>query len=317
MRDRSRTKAELAAELKRLRARLSRLEKRSGAGRDLYRTILDDIPDFITRWLPDGTITYVNDNFCRYLKMERDEILGVRRFPFVGRERMAGIEKRLLGLTPEEPVAVCEEIMEMPGGGSRWQRWTTRALFDARGRLKCFQSIGHDITERKQMECELRKLATTDTLTGAFNRLKFDEIIGKEMGRANRFGRPLSMLMFDIDRFKDVNDTHGHTVGDYVLKTIAALVRTHMREIDYLIRWGGEEFIMLLTETPLQGAGLLAERIRRSIESYSFDKVGLVTLSFGVTQLKKGDTVDSLIKRTDDAMYDAKTGGRNRVAVSE
>ncbi len=124
------------------------------------------------------------------------------------------------------------------------------------------------------------------------------------------------MIMFDIDRFKDVNDTFGHTIGDHVLKTVADIVRNSMRQLDHFVRWGGDEFMIIATEADLNKAVALAERIRKIIESRHFEKVGKVTVSFGVTQFRKDDTEDSFIKRADDAMYMTKSDCRNIVKTS-
>jgi diguanylate cyclase (GGDEF)-like protein/PAS domain S-box-containing protein len=181
---------------------------------------------------------------------------------------------------------------------------------------KIIQCNIRDITERKRMEKKLKRLATTDKLTGSYNRRKFKEIIGIEIERVKRYNQPLSIIMFDIDHFKKVNDKYGHVAGDHVLKTIADIVRKNMRKTDYLFRWGGEEFLILSSETQLDKAHALAERIRKAIESYKFKKVGKVTVSFGVTEFKERDTEDSFVKRTDDAMYKAKKKGRNCVEVT-
>jgi diguanylate cyclase (GGDEF)-like protein/PAS domain S-box-containing protein len=173
-----------------------------------------------------------------------------------------------------------------------------------------------DITERKLMEEELKRLSVTDNLTQTYNRTKHEEIIKRETERTKRYLSPLSISMFDIDHFKKVNDTFGHNVGDYVLKTIAQIVKNSLRELDYLVRWGGEEFLIIAPDTDIKGAEVMAERIRKLIESYKFDKVDKVTLSFGVTQFKDEDTEDNFIKRADDAMYRAKEKGRNRVEVT-
>ena len=122
--------------------------------------------------------------------------------------------------------------------------------------------------------------------------------------------------MFDIDYFKKLNDTYGHNAGDYVLKTLTQIVENTFRKIDYIIRWGGEEFLVIALDTDLGGAEVMAEKIRKAIENYNFDKVGRVTASFGVTQFKQDDTEDSFMKRADDALYQAKGKGRNRVEVS-
>jgi diguanylate cyclase (GGDEF)-like protein/PAS domain S-box-containing protein len=180
-------------------------------------------------------------------------------------------------------------------------------------RRELLQAVVRDVTERKKMLVDLERLATTDTLTKAFNRAKFNELIVIEMERAKRFHHALSLLMFDLDHFKDVNDTYGHTVGDEVLIESSDVVRLHMRRINHFIRWGGEEFIVIAVETDLNGSVQLAERIRQEIELHEFEKVGSITLSFGVTQLKANDTAETFIKRVDDALYMAKEGGRNMV----
>lgn len=180
----------------------------------------------------------------------------------------------------------------------------------------CFTGTIQDITERKRMENKLRKQATTDTLTQTYNRRKFEEIIDIEMERAKRFHHPLSILMFDIDNFKKVNDTFGHSIGDYVLKTVADIVRKHTRTINYFIRWGGEEFVIISVETDLDEAKIQSERLRKAIESYSFDIVDEITASFGVTQYKDDDTASTFIKRADDALYQAKVKGKNRVEIN-
>jgi len=172
-----------------------------------------------------------------------------------------------------------------------------------------------DISDRKRMEEELKRLATTDSLTQAYNRAKFQEVIKREIERTKRHGRPLSISMFDIDRFKQVNDTYGHDVGDYVLKTLSQIAKKNMRGIDYLIRWGGEEFIIIALDTDVRGAETLSEKIRKAIEHYEFEEVKHITVSFGVTQFRQDDTEDSFIKRVDDALYHAKEKGRNRVEV--
>jgi diguanylate cyclase (GGDEF)-like protein len=133
------------------------------------------------------------------------------------------------------------------------------------------------------------------------------------MERAHRFDHPLSMLMFDLDNFKDVNDTYGHGVGDLVLKQVADVIRAHTRKINLLIRWGGDEFIVIPVETSLDGAAVLSERLRQAIEFFAFERAGKLTASFGVVQFKDEDTETTILKRLDDALYRAKNSGGNRV----
>lgn len=160
------------------------------------------------------------------------------------------------------------------------------------------------------------KMAYTDPLTQANNRASFDHLIQREISLAARYGKSLAILFLDIDHFKAINDNHGHDCGDITLAAVAKAIKKSMRNSDVLFRYGGEEFVVLLSETNLAGAELVAERIRRSIESHtlSYDMSTLkVTASLGVSALRVDDTVDTFVKRADEAMYKAKNNGRNRV----
>ena len=179
-----------------------------------------------------------------------------------------------------------------------------------------YTGIIRDITERKKLQDELARLATTDALTGIFNRRKMDELLGMEINKAMRYKSHLSFIMFDIDHFKMVNDAYGHNVGDSVLRTLVEIVKRNLRNTDYFCRWGGEEFLILSPETDLENATALAERLRIATEKHSFEGVNRITISLGVTQFSKKDGVDSFLMRVDDALYIAKNRGRNRVEIS-
>ncbi|MCK5236721.1 MAG: PAS domain-containing protein, partial [Deltaproteobacteria bacterium] len=169
--------------------------------------------------------------------------------------------------------------------------------FDEDGDAVQMLGTFQDITERKAMMDKLERLATTDALTKAFNKMKFEEIMVQEIERAERYGRPLSLFMFDADNFKEVNDTYGHLVGDEVLEALADIVRQSMRKSNYLVRWGGDEFVVICVEAELDDARLMAERVRKSVSEYTFEKAGNITLSFGVTTLKSGDDKISMVQR--------------------
>lgn len=169
----------------------------------------------------------------------------------------------------------------------------------------------HDALNRANQLLELQ--ATTDSLTGIFNRLKFDEMLIKELARSKRYNIPLSLVMFDIDHFKEVNDTFGHHMGDTVLKELTAHIYINIRKHDYFARWGGEEFMILLTHTTLEPAVQFAENCRVQTEEMNIGGLEGLTCSFGVTQLKAEDDLFSFTKRVDTALYRAKSGGRNRV----
>ncbi len=166
---------------------------------------------------------------------------------------------------------------------------------------------------------EIHRLTITDGLTGIANRRAFEETIKAEVYRALRHARPLSLVMFDLDHFKKVNDTYGHMAGDQVLKMVASVVRSRIREHDGFARFGGEEFALLLPETPKAIAAQLAEEIRAAVADSELifeDRVVRVTVSMGVAELMPDvRTPHQLVKAADARLYDAKRDGRNRVAV--
>ncbi len=164
---------------------------------------------------------------------------------------------------------------------------------------------------------EIYRLTTVDGLTQIFNRRYFEETLDREISRCNRYGRELSLVLMDIDHFKQINDTYGHLAGDHVLKHIASTIRTKIRREDVFARYGGEEFGLLLPEVDARGAMLMAEKARKLVERqrFEFDKQAIpVTLSLGVATLSGGqrDGAD-LIRSADAKLYEAKSGGRNRV----
>jgi diguanylate cyclase (GGDEF)-like protein len=161
---------------------------------------------------------------------------------------------------------------------------------------------------------ELLRQANTDVLTGLANRRKCWDILELESDRARRYQRPLSLIMFDLDRFKNVNDVHGHDVGDEVLKSVARTVQAGLRASDTLTRWGGEEFMIVCVESDIARARLLAERLRAAVERSEIPVAGHITASFGVAQLGDDKDLDVFIRRVDDRLYEAKSAGRNRVA---
>jgi diguanylate cyclase (GGDEF)-like protein/PAS domain S-box-containing protein len=171
----------------------------------------------------------------------------------------------------------------------------------------------NDITERKQLEETLSRQARIDFLTGIYNRQMFNELAAVEMQRSRRYGAPLSLVMFDLDRFKEINDRHGHATGDHVLRETAALVAANIRAQDIFARWGGEEFMLLCPSSDLPQAAILAEKLRGLVERCHFGEGLTVTASFGVTRFLEEDTVESFSSRADERLYLAKKNGRNRV----
>ncbi len=209
------------------------------------------------------------------------------------------------------------------GGGEarRFYDLVMSPLFDRRknpiGRLLVLR----DISERKHAEEELRRLATTDSLTGMFNRGHFLELSTREVGRALRYRRPLSLMMIDIDHFKRVNDNYGHDAGDKVLQSFADIGRDQIRDVDIFGRLGGEEFAILLPDTGFSSAGDVAERLRKAVADNRVrinDEAVKITISVGVSTISASiQNLDMLISSADKALYKAKWEGRNKIRYAD
>jgi diguanylate cyclase (GGDEF)-like protein len=190
--------------------------------------------------------------------------------------------------------------------------------------LRRYQALNEEleskVAERTQAledsNRELERLANTDRLTGVLNRRALEQLIADEIERSQRYSRPLSLLFLDLDHFKAINDRYGHDLGDAVLMRLAREVRSMLRANDWLGRWGGEEFLILCSETNGEDARHLAERIRRHIAGLNLERVGQVSLSIGISSFAPGQTLESLVAEADRAMYRAKALGRNRCVLA-
>ena len=166
----------------------------------------------------------------------------------------------------------------------------------------------------KRHNSALLKMASTDKLTQIANRLQLDRSLNELVTRYRRYRRDFSVILLDIDNFKNVNDRYGHLAGDRALQALTDLLKRHLRDTDLLGRWGGEEFLILCQETDMQGARMLAEALLTIIDHEQIDGIGHLSCSFGVTGIQEGDTPDTLLLRVDDALYRAKRSGRDQVA---
>jgi diguanylate cyclase (GGDEF)-like protein len=176
------------------------------------------------------------------------------------------------------------------------------------------RELSRNARRLRASEDRLRELSFTDPLTELANRRRLDEFLQNEFLRAQRYGEVFSVIMADLDHFKRVNDTHGHEAGDAVLRRFAQLLRAHRRETDLVARSGGEEFILVMPMTGLEAAIITAERLRQDTRQIDLPLLPAgISASFGVAQFVPGDTVASLLQRSDAALYAAKNEGRNRV----
>jgi diguanylate cyclase (GGDEF)-like protein len=183
-----------------------------------------------------------------------------------------------------------------------------------------FSFVGGYINQLREKLVEalgiIKKLATHDELTNVFNRRKLFETLQREKALADRNGTTFSICMFDLDLFKEINDTYGHLVGDTVLRIVAQAISNDLREEDYMARFGGEEFVLVLSYPELESAVKCAERLRRLTESLYFPDLPnhfRITISFGVTEYRSPELIEETLARADSALYRAKTRGRNRV----
>ncbi len=260
----------------------------------------------------NGTITYVSKAFCQVSGYDPDELIG-ENHNIVRHPDMDNSIFKELWQTITAGKSWHGEIKNLKkNGGFFWTDNTVSPLRDSTGQIYGYMAVRQDITDRKRIE----EISITDRLTGIYNRVRLDEVLKDEHERFKRYGDPFSVILFDIDHFKNINDTHGHLIGDKVLKEIAQLTRRMVRATDVPGRWGGEEFLIVSPHSDQEGAKQLAEKLRLAIAEHDFGRAGRITASFGVATVDAQTTPDSLLKAVDDALYHAKENGRNRVSIT-
>ena len=320
-----------------------RAEEQLRISEERHRLLAENALDVIWTIEPDGTLSYVSPAVeklrgftpAEAMRQAPEEVLTPASLALY-RHYFQEVQTRALSGLPLEPFRG-ELEYRCQDGSTVWGDVMIYPRRDADGTLHQFLGVTRDISERKRHELELRqaqdlaeranqalqaaneelqRLATTDTLTGVWNRRHFETVVAAETQRAGRYGEPLSLLLFDIDHFKAINDTHGHLVGDQVLIALSHRVRDQLRGVDMLARWGGEEFVVLLPHCGGEEAQRLAEKLRALIAAEPFPGVGQVTSSFGVAEFRPPESADAWLNRADDALYQAKAAGRNRVWVA-
>jgi len=242
-----------------------------------------------------------------------DEVIGQTPRMFQGaktdRERLRSIRASL-----ERGESFEAQVINYRKDGSTFViEWRITPIRGGDGAIVYYIAIQRDVTERERLLAMLREQAEIDQLTNVYNRYEAREILRTELERSRRYATPVSVVMLDIDRFKPVNDEHGHGTGDEVLKGLAQFMMGRLRANDRLARWGGEEFLLVLPHTDGDCAEKAAEGMRGAIEGERFAGDISVTVSLGVAQHEPSEAIDDLIDRADTALYRAKQQGRNRV----
>jgi len=296
-----------------------------------------DLSNIVSKTNPKGVITYVNDKFCEISGYTRDELIGkphnIIRHPDMPREAFKDLWDTIKAKKSWNGV-----VTNMKKDGGQYIVDTTVIpILDVDGDVVEYIAIRHDITELEETKQQLRNInkamkskvdelysmtntleqkAFKDNLTGINNRENFEDIFSIEIANAKQNNLPLSLIIFDVDHFKLINDTYGHQAGDIILKELVGLIADHIKNGDIFARWGGEEFVILTPSTEIVGAHNLAENLRKLVQAHMFSYVEKeITLSFGIAQLGEDDDKKTLFEKADSAMYEAKKNGRNRIEV--
>ena len=180
-----------------------------------------------------------------------------------------------------------------------------------------YRQVHHHNRNLRNLNNQLEQISRYDHLTGLANRYALHERFNEEIETSSQTKQIFSLILLDVDFFKTINDDYGHDVGDEVIKQFASLLMSMVRENDMVGRWGGEEFLILCSQTTKNGAFQLADQLRRQVQSYNFPVNQQITASFGLSEYRHGETIGDTIKRADDALYDAKKNGRNQIVMAD
>lgn len=258
-----------------------------------------------------GRITEVSEAFCKISGYTKEELIGENHNIVRDPDYPSSIYTQMWGSLKNGLTWKGELKNRHRNGTVYWVDTIIAPRYDEMYRLVGYTAIRMDITDKKRVE----ELSITDRLTGLYNRLKLDELFALYVSTSKRYKSNFSIILLDIDKFKLVNDTYGHQVGDTLLQELAHVLKMNLRSEDAIGRWGGEEFLILLPNSDLFAAQQLAEKLRLLIEAYSFSTIGHKTASFGLATFHDNDDEKSMVARADEALYRAKEKGRNRIEV--
>ncbi|MEA4972444.1 MAG: diguanylate cyclase [Candidatus Metalachnospira sp.] len=283
------------------------------ASRKEYLELAENAPVGILKCDNNGNVIFVNQSALEILgspSAEETKRINIFTLPSLVH---CGLSEQLKKCIMDNVHGIYEMNYESKWGKKAYIRLHIKP-FTGRNNVNGAQLIIDDITEEKHLEEELRILSLTDPLTNVYNRRYFIKKLDEEFDRVQRqAGGTFSVALLDIDHFKSINDCFGHHVGDLVLIKLTETINNRIRKIDCLARWGGEEFIILFPHTKLDAATLLIEELRNSISKMDTSISSKITASIGVVEYCANETVDSMIQRADNLMYEAKNAGRNCV----
>jgi len=291
----------------------SKLELKISSNEKKLNEYINIVNKYVTTSSTDlnGNITDVSEAFCRISGYERSELIGKSHNIIKHTDMDPAIYAELWETIISGKKWVGEIKNKKKNGEAYWVLAHIDPVYSSRGKIIGYTSIRQDITDKKRVE----KLSVTDKLTQLYNRVKLEEIFTIEIAKYRRYNSTFSMIILDIDHFKEVNDTYGHNVGDVFLQEVASILKSSVRIEDIVGRWGGEEFIILVNNSSSDGILSIAEKIRKNIESYTFKTVGKKTASFGIATVNETDDQETMIARADKSLYHAKETGRNKVCM--
>ncbi|WP_042835472.1 GGDEF domain-containing response regulator [Thermoanaerobacter ethanolicus] len=294
-----------------------KIEKELKERNEILSTIMESAGDAIIMLDDKGKVTFWNPAAERILGYSEEEIIGkdLHMFMIQDMRLYEAYREAFKRFRSTGKGSVVGKTVEMKTRHKNGYEIDVELSLSAVKIKDAWHAIGiiRDISERKRFEELLYRQSITDPLTNIYNRRFFMQMLEQEIERTKRNKKPFSLVMFDLDHFKNINDRFGHAAGDIVLRSVADTVKGRIRKTDYFARWGGEEFIILLPETSLDDAVALAEELRKQISMMELEGIDKITASFGVTEYSDTDTIDTVLIRVDNMLYEAKGEGRNCV----
>lgn len=281
--------------------------------RNLLAKALNDSPDCVMITDIENIIVFVNTGFEQLTGYKQDEVLG-RTPSFLWSTKTDSLPEHPESTLSKKTIHFKLQEPNLHKDGSLFYVDQSIAhIIDDAGKMTHYVSFSKDSTDRLKRELALKDLASKDPLTGLLNRRSGEYLLKQYDDEKRQSRKLLCLIMMDIDNFKKINDTFGHAVGDQILISSSQLLKNVARNSDSVIRWGGEEFLIIVADSRLNAAMDFAERIRKTIEQYIDSEVGHITASFGVAELRFEEGTASLLNRADKALYKAKQGGKNCV----